>query len=166
MEASDELLTIAELSIGLAGFSGAVVAFRRGNGLRVADRFYFIALVSTAATAGLATLVPFLVHHTGSVGVELWARSSVAMLAVWAVLICSLVTYGFWLGDIMGAHHLGRPASVIITTIATLIVPLQMANAIGWPVEAGPFAYILGLILWLSVATMLFVYIVLVGTQK
>jgi hypothetical protein len=34
MEAREELLTIAEIAVGLAGFSGVVVAFLQRGGLR------------------------------------------------------------------------------------------------------------------------------------
>ena len=71
MEATNELLTIAELAIGLVGFSGVVVAFTRGDALRKADWFYFIALVSSAAITALLAFIPFLVHHAGLVGPSL-----------------------------------------------------------------------------------------------
>ncbi len=45
MEASDELLTIAELAVGLAGFSGVVVAFTRQGELSLTDRYRFIGLL-------------------------------------------------------------------------------------------------------------------------
>ena len=63
MEASDELLTIAELAIGLAGFSGVVIAFAHQGGLRAVDRFFFIALISIAGTAALLAFVPGVFHR-------------------------------------------------------------------------------------------------------
>jgi hypothetical protein len=58
MEASNELLVVAELAIGLAGFSGVVVAFRRNGGLRAPERFLFIALFTSSLSAGFLAFVP------------------------------------------------------------------------------------------------------------
>ncbi len=46
MEGSDELLTIAELAVGLAGIAGLVVAFTRHGRLLPTDRFRFPRLSS------------------------------------------------------------------------------------------------------------------------
>ena len=68
MEASEELLTIAELAIGLAGFSGVVVAFNRGGGLRPTDSFRFIALFCSALSVLVVAFVPFGFHYAGQAG--------------------------------------------------------------------------------------------------
>ncbi len=65
MEASDELLTIAELAVGLAGFSGVVVVFRGQGGLRLVDRFRFLSVLSQALTVLVLAFVPFGFRHGG-----------------------------------------------------------------------------------------------------
>jgi hypothetical protein len=69
MEAADELLTISELAIALAGFSGVVAAFGHSNGIGRSQRFYFIALVIVALSTVILAFVPFLLH---SGGVMVW----------------------------------------------------------------------------------------------
>jgi hypothetical protein len=69
MEAADELLTISELAIVLAGFSGVVAAFGHRNGLGRDQRFFFIALVTVALSTVILAFVPFLLH---SGGVMVW----------------------------------------------------------------------------------------------
>ena len=90
MEASDELLTIAELAIGLAGFSGVIVAFTHRDGLSEVNRNHFIVLFSTAISAVFMAFVPFGFHYQGKVGPALWESSSLVMLIVGAAIAIAL----------------------------------------------------------------------------
>ena len=83
MEASDELLTIAELAIGLAGFSGVVVAFTYRGELRATDRYRFIGLFTQALTVALLSFVPFGFHHADQVGAAIWRASSGLAVLFW-----------------------------------------------------------------------------------
>ena len=82
MEASDELLTIAELAITLTGFSGVVAAFGQNRGLRKDERFFFIALVIVAISTVFLAFVPFIYNYAGVTGEAIWTYSSATMLAV------------------------------------------------------------------------------------
>lgn len=61
MEHSDVFLTLAEVSVAFAGFSGIVAVFgRRDPGQwSAADRYRFFSLVETSLVAAFLSLVPF-----------------------------------------------------------------------------------------------------------
>lgn len=166
MDASDELLTIAELAVGLAGFSGIVIAFSQRGGLREADKFYFIALLASAGTAALLAFVPFLLYHTGFDGATLWAYSSIIMLLVWVAMIISLVGTAIRMGDFWGNHPLGFGATAVVGGLPIVNFPLQVGNIMSIPLPSGPAIYLAGLIMWLVCSLMMFVHLVLVGSQE
>ena len=83
MEASDELLTIAELAIGIAGFSGIIAAFLQGGGLHPFDRFRFVNLFITVFAALVLAFLPLLLDGFISPEEKLWRISSGAMIGVW-----------------------------------------------------------------------------------
>lgn len=66
MEGADELLTIAELSIGIAGFSGVVAAFLQNGGLHPFDRSRFINLFSLSFSTLIPAFVPLLLENAVS----------------------------------------------------------------------------------------------------
>jgi hypothetical protein len=82
MEGSDELLTIAELAVGLAGIAGLVVAFTRDGRLLPTDRYRFILLFSLALFAAALAFVPFGFHHAGKAGPALWSASISLLLQI------------------------------------------------------------------------------------
>ncbi len=159
MEGSDELLTIAELAVGLAGIAGLIVAFTRHGRLLPIDRYRFIVLFSQALFVATLTFVPFGFHHAGRAGPALWSASS-------GVMVVLMVCTAWWVGV-----HL-RPAfspeerppkwfSVATFGPATFNLLLQIANFVGWPMESGVLSYLVGLLLWLSVPALLFASLVL-----
>lgn len=89
MEAADELLTLAELAIGLAGFSGVVVAFAHQGELTPLDRWRFAGLLSLSMGAAVAAFVPSIFHHLGFSGAPLWRASSLTFLA-FALPYCAI----------------------------------------------------------------------------
>ena len=162
MEAAGELLTIAELAIGLAGFSGVVVAFAHRNGLREDDRFYFVALLFSAFSAVLVAFVPMVFHHAGLAGPALWMASSTVALIVGVVLGASMLVRArgiVW-------QPIGNSYAVAQFVVVFALVLSQILNLIGWPMEPGPALYVVGLLLWLAAAGMVFALLVLVGAQE
>jgi len=162
MDAVDELLTITELAIGLAGFSGVVVAFTRREGLRQDDRYYFVALLSSTFSAVLLAFVPVVLHHVGFAGSALWKGSSAVMLIVWVILNATMLVRArriTWnpIGKSFGNAQFGLTLAALSSTIA---------NLVGWPMESGAALYLVGLVLWLASAGMVFALLVLVGAQE
>ena len=164
MEASDELLTIAELAIGLAGFSGVAVAFTRRGGLRPVDRFRFIALFSQALSIVVLAFVPIGFHHAGQVGPALWMGSSAVMLV--------LGVSAAWLLGVRfrpafpADEQFSRQLSTVTYGLPILNLFLQLANLVGWPMESGALLYLAGLILHLVTAALLFAFLVLFGARE
>jgi hypothetical protein len=166
MEATDELLTIAELAIGLAGFSGIVIAFSHQGSMREIARFYFIALLSSAFTAVFLALVPFFFHHGGVAGAALWKNSSLVMLIAYILLLVALGTRVSKLPSVYGAHHLGIIASILVCVAALLTGASIAANIVGYLMDPGPALYLIGLFFWLTVTIYMFAFLVLVGGKE
>jgi hypothetical protein len=164
MEASEELLTIAELAIGLAGFSGIVVAFNRGRGLRHVDRFRFIALFSTALSALVLAFVPFGFHHAGQAGPALWMGSSAVALVFWVSSVLLLAIR--FRPEFPADEQLSIWVTAPLYGLASLNPISQIANFMGWPMESGPLLYLAGLILWLVASSFLFALLVLLGASE
>ncbi len=86
MTGSTLLLTLAQLSLVLAGFTGVVVAFRQ-RGLETwpeHEQVRFRYMLELAAYSILFELLPFLLHHLGLAETTAWAVCS-ALLALWFV---------------------------------------------------------------------------------
>ncbi len=159
MEASDELLTIAELAVGLAGFAGLVVAFTHRGGLHATDRYRFIVLFSLALFAALLSFVPFGFHHAGWLPPNLWRASS-------GVMLTSTVFTGFWLGiylrpDFSPEENPPKALNALLYLLPMINLLLQVANLVGWPTKPGALAYVAGLILWLSLPAVVFALLIL-----
>jgi hypothetical protein len=165
MEAADELLTIAQLAIGLAGFSGVVVAFSRQEGLREIDRFYFIALLTCAFTAVLLAFVPFFFHHEGLTGAALWKGSSIVMLIFWILVVGGLGIGGIRLPNNQ-ASQFGISNTIVLCAVPLFNIPCMIANIAGYPMEPGANLYLVGLFLWLTVSVLVFTHLVLIGVQE
>ena len=86
MTGSDVLLTLAQLSLGLAGFTGVVLAFRQ-HGVEAwpeQERVRFSYMLELAAYSILFELLPFLLHHLGLAEPTVWRVCS-GLLALWFV---------------------------------------------------------------------------------
>jgi len=173
MDAAEELLTLAEIAIGLAGFSGVVVAFSRGSGLHDIDRFYFVALLTVTLSAFALAFVPFGFHRVGYNGPALWMASSAAMLATAACVGWSLVASiprELRAEGVRGRRWhknvAGKVGDVVSWGLPALIAVLQVANIGGWPMESDALFYVAGLVFWLLIAGMNFFYLVVFGASR
>ena len=159
MEASDVLLTIAEMAIGLAGFSGVVLAFTYQGRLRPTDRYRFIGLFTQALTVALLCLVPFGFHHAGQVGTAIWRGSSAVAVLFW--LFSAWLTAVRLFPEFSPEEELPKYALGSIWTLGIINLLLQVANVIGWPIEPGPLFYLAGIVLWFAVAAFFFATLIL-----
>ncbi len=164
MEGSDELLTIAELGVGLAGMAGLVVAFTHHGRLRPTDRYRFMALFSGALFVAALAFVPFGFHHAGKIGPALWRASSGVMAVVW---VLDLWWFGIRLRPDFSAEP-DLPGSFYVALLgpAAISLLLQIANFIGWPTVPGVLPYLFGLLLWLAVSALLFATLILYRAQE
>ena len=150
MEAFDTLLTLAEVSLGLAGFAGIVVVFGRGPGaLAPADSFRLLALVGCSLGTLFLSLIPIALASLGLPEPTLWQWSSAMMLAV-AVP-----------AHLFAFSRIRRDAAAILEVVPVYLLPFgallflanliaQICNAlgVGWSPSFG--VYLLGLLLYLG----------------
>ena len=83
MEGASTLELLAELSIGLLGFSGIVVAVGRrdSRALNPAERARFFTMVLVGALVEILALLPFALHHSGLESNALWGWASILAAA-------------------------------------------------------------------------------------
>jgi hypothetical protein len=156
LEASDTLLTLAEVSLGLAGFAGIVVIFGRGPGvLPPADFLRLAALVGASLGTLFLSLIPIALSFVGVPEPDLWQWSSAIMVAL-AVP-----------AHVIGILRIRRNAAEIfeVTPVYLLVIGAfailanliaQVCNSIGiaWRPSFG--VYLLGLLLYLLFAAIQF----------
>jgi hypothetical protein len=82
LDGHDELLTIAEIAVGLAGFSGVIAVFIQRGGLPLADRVRFLALFVTAFTALILAFLPIALAYSGFKDQDIWRISSGTMVLI------------------------------------------------------------------------------------
>jgi hypothetical protein len=160
MDARDELLTIAEISIGIAGFSGVIAAFLHRDVLHPVDRARFVMLFGLAfTTVGLA-YVPIVVSRLFEEAVQIWTYSSAVLVAVW----CATVTLGylFLIPELRrdDANRTGYQG-VLIAVPSVLNLAAQCLNVGGWLWDPGFLAYLFGLFVYLYASGLMFIFVIM-----
>lgn len=153
----DFLQTIAEISIGLAGFSGLVVALRKTTGpLTDVQKFRLRILFGNAFGAMFLSLLPFLLLSFRVPESRIWFDSSAAMLSYSLIFVTWTVSAG---------RRIARVVPEIFNWFIfysrigghVIIVTLQAAVMIGFIEGRAPGAFIVGLIWFLMDAAFQFV---------
>jgi hypothetical protein len=156
LDAFDTLLTLAEVSLGLAGFAGIVMVFGRGPGaLPPADSFRLLALVGCSLGTLFLSLIPVALGFVGVAEPELWQWSSALMVAV------AIPAHLF------GISRVRRDAAELFEVVPVYMIPFgasffvanliaQVCNSlgIGWSPSFG--VYLFGLIWYLGFAAFQF----------
>ena len=155
MQASDELLTLAELAIALAGFSGVVVAFGQRGEVTVLDRWRFAALLSISMSAAVLAFLPAVLNLLGISGSFLWRTSSAVYLFV-AVLHASFFSSRLLRTSQEVDAPVSRKFLVASFLLAALHIFLQLLNVLGWPSSPNAAFFISGLIVWLVLGSVSF----------
>lgn len=163
MESSDVLLTLAEIAIGLAGFSGVVAAFSRTRSFSPEDRVRFLMLIGGTFSVVVLAFVPFLMRYAGMEGSEVWRWSSAVFAVVFAVAF-PLIRAG---RKTILKYGTAAPGwSVALVALLGLVAfLLQIGNVLSWPFAPGPFAYVVGLVVFLIGSGAIFVYLVLIRPE-
>ncbi len=157
---------VAELALGLAGFTGVLVVLGRQPGrFSPAEAFRLSVLLAGAISALFLSLVPMVLADLGLDGPSLWRMTSIiasACLATTALLLrrplhafrqagsdaySPLVLYGLGIG-------------------AILAFCLQLANAVGWPWSPSPGPISVALIYLLTGGVVQFVRILFVRSDS
>ena len=151
------LQTIAEISIGLAGFSGLVVALRKDAGpLTDVQKYRLRILFSLSFGAMFLSLLPDMLVNLGVPDERLWFASSAAIFAY------SFLFIVWWL---MSSRRVARVAPEIFDWVAfttmtighTIVLLLQLAVMLGLMENREPGVIALGLIWYLINAAQQFV---------
>jgi hypothetical protein len=82
MIGQNELIALAEIGVGLVGFSGVVFAIRRRDEAQPWSNFRALALITTSFLVLFLALLPLAVHAFGLSGPTLWRLSSAAALVL------------------------------------------------------------------------------------
>jgi hypothetical protein len=162
LQGGEALSTIAEVGLGLAGFTGILVVLGQGpeSFSRPAILRLLLLLVSSLGAMFLA-LLPFTLQESGVGSAACWRLSS-ALLAAFTSLALACLGYQFQRhrGEFGGAFS--RTVFVVVATGSVAVVALQLVNVFGrgaFP-RSGP--YLVGLLWLLFVASIQFVRILFV----
>lgn len=159
----DSLQTIAEISIGLAGFSGLIVALRKSSGpLTVVQKFRLQVLFALTFSAMFLALLPDLLTGFALPEALAWPIASAVMF------VCSFVV-ATWL--IAGARRIAKLAPEIFNWIILYslaigghgaVLLLQAGVMTGLITSRAPGAFMLGLLWYLMHAAYQFVRMLLI----
>jgi hypothetical protein len=162
----DSLQTIAEISIGLAGFSGLVVALREGSGsLDDIQKYRLRILFSLSFGAMFLSLLPDTLMNFGVQDERVWIGSSAAIFTY------SLLFIAWW---IVSSRRMARIAPEIFNWMAfstmatghTIVLLLQLAIVLGFLENRAPGVIALGLIWYLIHAAQQFVRMLFVQPRE
>lgn len=157
MEGSDTLPTLAEIAVGLAGFSAIVVIFKRRDAgtwlVADADRFHGMIVHSMVAAA--LCFVPAAVAVFTDASRTIWALSS-GLLGV-QVLAHTLL--------VLRLASTSSPNRLAVALGGGAVVVLQGLNVLGLGFDREPGPYVLGVLWHLAHAGILFVMLVWVRSE-
>lgn len=160
MDGRDELLTLAEIAVGLAGFAGVVVAvFVQREGLHHVDRLRFVGVFGLAFVTVVLAFWPVALIHLGFEAPGLWRIASGGMIVAWTVIVAPTLPFMARVRTDVAVDSLLPVAFMWIPAVGNLLV--QILNAAGWFWEPGFVGYLVGLLVYLYSAGLLFVYSVL-----
>ena len=153
----DSLQTIAEISIGLAGFSGLIVALRKNPGpLTDVQKYRLKILFAMTFGAMFLSLLPDLLLNFRVPDTRIWFDSSAAMFGYSLLFVIWMVA---------GARRIARvapeifdwPVFSLLTAGHVIVLLLQLAVMNGFIEGRAPGAYSLGLVWYLIHAAQQFV---------
>jgi hypothetical protein len=162
----DFLQTIAEISIGLAGFSGLIVALRKTPGpLTDVQKYRLRILFALTFGAMFLSLLPDLLSNFGVPGQRIWFDSSAAMFGYSLIFVS-------WM--IAGARRLAKIVPEIfdwlrfwtLTAGHVVVLLLQLAVMTKFIVDRAPGAFSLGLVWYLMHAAQQFVRMLFILPKK
>lgn len=161
MDFRDELLTVAELAIGIAGFSAVVAAFAHRGDLQERDIDRFRILITSAGAAVILAFVPSLLSGLGLSGAILWRiASGLMVVAGLGGMIPFLIRVLRERRNVDHGSHIssGVVIAVVVPSVANIFVQLGNALAGLWSPIGAP--YLFGVLVWLWSAGAIFIDIV------
>ena len=151
------LLTIAEISIGFAGFAGIVALFgrRAAGSWSAVDRLRFNSLVKLALTSLFAALLPLASYYVAADHVSPWRLSS-ALFGVHLLFDCLRGIRGTLEARASKDSEANIHLSFILTGLVGLASVLLFLNALGIVFQGNGAPYLFALFLVLSLTGFFF----------
>ena len=164
MSEAETLTAIAELALGLAGFSAIVIALGERSGRTSVDRLAVIFLLSASFVTLFLALTPLVLVALGLSESSSFRASSAVMVIVAIVWLVALVPPGF-------RENVLQPMKQSVFTV--IVLGLAVANIVLQGVSAArligvdPFGiYLVGLFAYLLGAAATFFRILLFVTRR
>lgn len=160
MDATPELLGIAQVAVGIAGFAGVAAAIMLSRSFERDDQLRFLALMFGTISVVLLAFVPMLLARAGLGDRSVWFWSSLVMIGV------SLVGLPIGLTIRREAHGFRKvpPRWAFLLSwccfaSGTAAPALNLFGVLRGP---GPVLYMAGLLGWLAAGAVMFGIVVLV----
>jgi hypothetical protein len=156
MEGEGVFLTIAEVSVAFAGFSGVVGIFRRRSvgEWQSGDIVRFWQMLEVSLSALIFSFLPFVFHHVGLSAAYTWAVCS-CLLAFGSSVQMGRAALRTWKAaktdDTVSLSYM-----VLFLFIGVIVALLQVANAMGIIFNRTVGPYLFGVFWQLSLACILF----------
>lgn len=157
MSELDTLFGLAEIAVGMAGFSAIVVLFKRRDSgkWQPADADRFNGMLIHAMSAALFCVLPALVHALAVQPDTVWSLCSSA-LGLWIAAHVTLVAR---------LPTTGNVTRVIVAVGGLLAVAFQLANVTDLGIERGFAPYLVGVLWHLFHAGTLFIMLIWVRSE-
>lgn len=144
----EQLRVLAEIAVGLAGFSSIVVVFRRrdaGGTWKPEDAFRFRIMLESSLFAALFAIAPAALAALNVPPGVLWPTASAALLVY---LASETIQRPRAIRRLpAGALNPRLVGSIVGLHLAAAV--LQVLNVVGWGVSPGPGPYLAG-VTWLT----------------
>jgi hypothetical protein len=137
------LSILAEISVGLAGFSSIVVAFRRSSAHAPwsrGDVFRFQDMLESSLVAALLAILPAALRGLGLDEPDLWPFVS----ALFFVFVVFNTIRRVRQLSRLPAGALSNPLVVFFLIMLAVVAAVQLLNVLGWIVPEGPGPYLFG----------------------
>lgn len=159
LDASEELLGIAQIAVGMAGFAGVAAAILLERSFQRDDQLRFLSLFFSTIAVVLLSFLPLLLGHAGMAAEAVWRWASAGFLAV----ALAALPLGVRIAREARTFEKVPPPWAFLPLWGLFVIApiLQTANLIGSWDGPGPLPYLVGLLAWLGAGALLFVIIVL-----
>jgi hypothetical protein len=143
------LSILAEIAVGLAGFSSIVVVFRRGSAHAPwsrGDVFRFQDMLESSLVAALFAILPAALGGLGLDAPNLWSIVS----TLFFVFVVSNTIRRVRQLSRLPAGALSDPLRVFFIIMLGVVATVQLLNVLGWIVPKGPGPYLFG-VTWYTI---------------
>jgi len=156
MDPSDTLQTIAEVGLGIAGFSGVMTAFIQRPGALTRVEVYRVAvLLGASFGAVFLAFVPLTLMQFGREGAGVWGLAS-AVMSVYSLIGAAVYLIASRRIRVHAPEIFNRGLFVTITLGHLANIGLQLYNVAHAAVSAAAGVYVLGLLWYLLHAAIQF----------